>query len=61
MDTLAVSYIQQLEKTNFDVINLNVSCALTIKGVPLSYKDLEDLSVIVLHGYLPPTSLTTNP
>ena len=33
--------------------------ALIVKGSPLSYNDLKDLPFIVLHGYIPPTSLTT--
>ena len=60
-DSLALSYIQQSEKANFAVTHLNVSGALTVKGAPFSYNDLKDLPVIVLHGYLPPISLTTNP
>ena len=49
-NTLVVGYIHQSEKANFEVISLNVSGSLTIKGAPLSYNDLKDLPVIVLHG-----------
>ena len=59
-NTLVVSYIRQSKKANFDVVNVNVSAALTIKGAPLSYNYLKDLPVIALPGYLPPISLTTN-
>ena len=38
-----------------------MSVALTIKGTPISYNDIKDLPVMVIPGYLPPISMTTNP
>jgi hypothetical protein len=57
---LVAIYIQQYEKANFAVSNINVSGALTVKGAPMSFNDLKNLSAIVLPVYLPPIYMTTN-
>ena len=58
---LAATNIQQSEKANFAVTNINVSGALAVKGAPISYNDLKNLPVIVLPSYLLPISMTINP
>ena len=38
-----------------------MTSALAVKGAPFSYNDMKNLPVIMLPGYLPTISVSTNP